>query len=211
MLTLPSWKNLFAKGLKYDTYDVVERLSNEFNNTVFYTKISLITKQHLLLFGDASDSFESGVVRNIERILAKLEGNQVNAFDYVLWDLSDNGTRRGLLKVKVFRDSSGFELQVLKNMDEWNLKHGLYDECDGCDSEFSTIYVFLIFGCSCILVSFMLGTFLLIRQQLLKKKVSKGPFKVLLTATDFVFPQIADSRRVSNHVLSNSLYIIYIR
>lgn len=36
-----------------------------------------------------------------------------------------------------------------------------------------------------------------IRKHLLKKRMSKGPYKIILTATDFVFPQVHDSRGVS--------------
>lgn len=35
------------------------------------------------------------------------------------------------------------------------------------------------------------------RRQLQKKRMSKGPNKIILTPSDFVFPQIGDNRRVS--------------
>lgn len=37
------------------------------------------------------------------------------------------------------------------------------------------------------------------RKKLLKKRMSKGPYKIILTTSDFVFPQVPqiDSRRVS--------------
>ncbi|KAL7302296.1 hypothetical protein TKK_0004960 [Trichogramma kaykai] len=40
----------------------------------------------------------------------------------------------------------------------------------------------------------------LIRRHLLKKRMSKGPYKIILTATDFVFPQIPDHRRVDEGI-----------
>ncbi|XP_031787096.1 guanylate cyclase 2D isoform X2 [Nasonia vitripennis] len=40
----------------------------------------------------------------------------------------------------------------------------------------------------------------LIRRHLLKKRMSKGPYKIILTATDFVFPQIPDARRVDEGI-----------
>ncbi|XP_059486563.1 retinal guanylyl cyclase 1 isoform X2 [Neocloeon triangulifer] len=35
-----------------------------------------------------------------------------------------------------------------------------------------------------------------LRRQLLKQKMSRGPYKVILTSADFVFPQVGDNRRV---------------
>jgi len=39
-----------------------------------------------------------------------------------------------------------------------------------------------------------------LRRQLHKQKMSKGPYKVILTPADFVFPQVGDNRRVSSEV-----------
>lgn len=36
-----------------------------------------------------------------------------------------------------------------------------------------------------------------LRRQLHKQKMSKGPYRVILTPADFVFPQVGDNRRVS--------------
>ncbi|XP_021924230.1 retinal guanylyl cyclase 1 isoform X2 [Zootermopsis nevadensis] len=38
------------------------------------------------------------------------------------------------------------------------------------------------------------------RKQLLKKRMSKGPYKILLTPSDFVFPHVADSLRVDEGI-----------
>ncbi|CAB0041147.1 unnamed protein product [Trichogramma brassicae] len=38
------------------------------------------------------------------------------------------------------------------------------------------------------------------KRHLLKKRMSKGPYKIILTATDFVFPQIPDHRRVDEGI-----------
>lgn len=42
------------------------------------------------------------------------------------------------------------------------------------------------------------------RRHLLNKRMSKGPYKIILTATDFVFPQVPDSRRVSDSLFYRS-------
>lgn len=44
------------------------------------------------------------------------------------------------------------------------------------------------------------------RRHLLKKRMSKGPYKIILTATDFVFPQIPDARRVSYFFIIHFLW-----
>ncbi|KAF7996629.1 hypothetical protein HCN44_002275 [Aphidius gifuensis] len=41
---------------------------------------------------------------------------------------------------------------------------------------------------------------ILIRRHLINKRISKGPFKIILTASDFVFPHIADGRRVDEGI-----------
>ncbi|XP_065349346.1 retinal guanylyl cyclase 2 isoform X1 [Cloeon dipterum] len=46
-----------------------------------------------------------------------------------------------------------------------------------------------------IVVTFSVGAVGL-RRQLFKQKMSKGPYKVILTSADFVFPQVGDNRRV---------------
>ncbi|XP_043283814.1 retinal guanylyl cyclase 2 isoform X2 [Venturia canescens] len=46
----------------------------------------------------------------------------------------------------------------------------------------------------------ILVTVALIRRHLLNKRMSKGPYKIILTASDFVFPQMPDSRRVDEGI-----------
>ncbi|XP_043477214.1 retinal guanylyl cyclase 2-like isoform X1 [Leptopilina heterotoma] len=40
----------------------------------------------------------------------------------------------------------------------------------------------------------------LIRRHLMKKRMSKGPYKIILTTSDFVFPQVPDPRRVDEGI-----------
>ncbi|XP_023248641.1 retinal guanylyl cyclase 2 [Copidosoma floridanum] len=57
------------------------------------------------------------------------------------------------------------------------------------------VHILLVSLGSVVLVLSVLMVLALVRRHLLKKRMSKGPYKIILTATDFVFPQIPDSRR----------------
>lgn len=89
------------------------------------------------------------------------------------------------------------------NFEEWILKHSSLEDdcgegvCTGISAVMKTTQILLIVLCSTLLVGILVAVTALFRNQLLKKKISKGPYKVLLTAADFVFPQVPDSRRVS--------------
>lgn len=89
------------------------------------------------------------------------------------------------------------------NFEEWILKHSTNEEdCENCvelSAMAKTTQVLLIMLCSSLFVGVVLGIMVLARNQLLKKRIIKGPYKVLLTGADFVFPQVVDSRRVSLH------------
>lgn len=146
------------------------------------------------MFGDsdATADPESVIVQKINRSLSFLNRTIVGGEPFLLFDLSNNSWRR-LLAV---RDRVGVKL--LDNMDEWLTKHAQKDDCEGCESEYAkTLNLLMIAGYSCLLVTVVIALVAVARKQLLKKRVTKGPYKVLLTATDFVFPQIPDSRRVS--------------
>ncbi|CAG9814278.1 unnamed protein product [Phaedon cochleariae] len=91
--------------------------------------------------------------------------------------------------------------RMLEYLDEWIVKHEQAEDCEECTNNIQKILTaVIILGCSCLFVSAVLGAVALARNQLGKKRVTKGPYKVLLTATDFVFPQIADSRRVDEGI-----------
>lgn len=111
---------------------------------------------------------------------------------------------RNIFEISV-ENSTDFRVQRIEaNFEKWILKHSTNeDECENCN-ELSTVakttQVLLIMLCSTLFVGVILGITVLARNQLLKKRISKGPYKVLLTAADFVFPQVADSRRVSYYI-----------
>lgn len=111
-------------------------------------------------------------------------------------DLKGDDIWRPLLRITGSSDTWSVS-HVSDNLEEWNSRHKLLEECENCDTELAKfVNVVAILGCACLFLSVLFGAAALARRQLMKKSVTKGPYKVLLTATDFVFPQIADSRRV---------------
>lgn len=196
------------------------------NVTEFPHKISLVTKRYVLVFTEDifrnvsmnysyNISVESVVIRKIKRAVLALSAEddaqqKSEEGKFVLLDLKDEGTWRPLLSVQRGNSSDFLVETILDNFDEWTLKHKDHDECEGCENEFTKIMsVLIIFGCSFMFVALLLGTAALIRNQLVKKKLSKGPYKVILTASDFVFPQLPDTRRVSFKLLHLPFFFNY--
>lgn len=184
---LPSWKYALTK--------------NDSNTSNFLDTVTPASKKYFLIFNEPDNaSIESALVTNIQKSLASLSAVQDETARFLLAGLQENDVFRPLLTVTRHNSSEFAVAEVEGNFDEWMLKHKQLEECEGCESELAkALSVLGILGCSCLFVTVLLGTVALARNQLLKKRVSKGPYKVLLTATDFVFPQIADSRRVSDY------------
>ncbi|KAK0094156.1 hypothetical protein PV326_011713 [Microctonus aethiopoides] len=63
-----------------------------------------------------------------------------------------------------------------------------------------TVHIITIVTGCFLLTILLLVIAALIRRHLLNKRMSKGPYKIILTATDFVFPQVSDSRRVDEGI-----------
>lgn len=182
MATVPSWRltSLFRGNTSLDS-------------NITNLAVSSVTKRYVLMFSD-SDSIsdcETDVVRNINRSLALLGEEHAEEAEFFLFDLTDGDDWRQLVRV------SGAQVSF-ENMEEWAGKHARGEDCEGCDSEYAkTLDVLMVLGYLCLFVAVLSAAVAAARKQLLKKRVAKGPYKVLLTATDFVFPQIPDSRRVS--------------
>ncbi|XP_031345081.1 retinal guanylyl cyclase 2 isoform X2 [Photinus pyralis] len=202
--SLPSWMSSLGDEMN------VANSTGEFQNlNLTRTEIDLTTKRFLLVFsenvfGNISSNFvynisvESVLVRRIKHATSVLKGRRMENAKFVLLDLRDEGTWRPLLISGSNSDNELVVNKILDNLEEWTLKHKDNDECEGCESELKhLISVLIIFGCSFTFVLILMVFAALIRKQFLKKKLSKGPYKVLLTASDFVFPQIPDSRRLS--------------
>ncbi|KAF5285585.1 hypothetical protein FQR65_LT13118, partial [Abscondita terminalis] len=204
--SLPSWLSSFSQDSEiFNTDDSISVYKG-----ANLSDISMVTKKFILVFsenvfGNISSNYvynisvESVIVRRIKRAFA-FKVNETAKF--VLLDLRDEGTWRPLLITGRDNNSSEFVInKIIDNLDEWTLKHKQIDECEGCENELTKLAnVLIIFSCSFVFVLMLLIIVALIRKQLIKKKLSKGPYKVLLTATDFVFPQIPDSRRVDEGI-----------
>lgn len=193
---LPSWKYVLQRQKNITEF---MDSSNVSYSTNYLDSVSSVSKKYILIYTLKNNaSLESVVLTNIKNSLLSLSAVSDEESVFLLSGLHDDDTFRSLLTVKRDNSSEFVVAEFRDNLDEWVLKHKQLDECDACETEMTkALSVLGILGCSCMFVTIILGAAALARNQLLKKRITKGPYKVLLTATDFVFPQIADSRRVS--------------
>lgn len=151
------------------------------------------------------DAFHSSTEHLVINLIKRSFSNDKSRnYSFIVGDFVKNSsTLRPLLSVtrsNNISDSSSIR-RVSNNFDEWLVRHEQPEECENCRNDIEKVLsVLILLVCSCLFVTLIMGVVALARNQLIKKRVSKGPYKVLLTATDFVFPQIADSRRVSIRV-----------
>ncbi|KDR17127.1 Retinal guanylyl cyclase 2, partial [Zootermopsis nevadensis] len=81
-----------------------------------------------------------------------------------------------------------------------------FGDDDSCvDSEQTELilrgaHIAAIVICSALCAAVLVIAGAVARKQLLKKRMSKGPYKILLTPSDFVFPHVADSLRVDEGI-----------
>ncbi|XP_012537181.2 retinal guanylyl cyclase 2 [Monomorium pharaonis] len=70
------------------------------------------------------------------------------------------------------------------------------------DMSFRTTHIVAIILGSLLFTFVAIAVAIIIRKRLLKKRISKGPYKIILTTTDFVFPQVppVDSRTVDEGI-----------
>lgn len=70
------------------------------------------------------------------------------------------------------------------------------------ESTFHIVHIVTVVLGSLLLIVLAISIAILIRKKLLKKRMSKGPYKIILTTSDFVFPQVpqVDSRRVDEGI-----------
>ncbi|XP_074040194.1 retinal guanylyl cyclase 2 isoform X2 [Leptinotarsa decemlineata] len=186
---LPDWLGFF-----HNSSDIGEPHNTTQDN------ISILGKNDVLMFtrNSTSANREASV---IEQVKLSLSPRSDNHFSFSLADFRLNNTLRHLLVVNGNNSSDMSVEKMHANLDEWSLKHAQFDECDECRTNYEKVLsVVVILGCSGLSVFLILGAVALARNQFIKKRVTKGPYKVLLTAADFVFPQIADSRRVDEGI-----------
>lgn len=207
---LPSWTYTLLqahKPLHSAIYNTTEPSPTELNITNFLDKISDSTRTYTLIFAEKQvhGDLESVLVTKIKKSISLLSGkDEITSPEddvFVLVDVGSYGSPRSLLQVSGDANCTDLTMKVLHDLNDWSMRHRHTDECEGCETELAkALGVLVILGYSSALVAVLLGAAAFARRQLLKKRVSKGPYKVLLTATDFVFPQIADSRRVSREL-----------
>ncbi|XP_017785431.1 PREDICTED: retinal guanylyl cyclase 2-like isoform X2 [Nicrophorus vespilloides] len=189
---LPSWTTpLLESGRNSTTIreDIIKTISSE-------------TKKYTLIFTEAEVLHQSLEHRIVGRIAKHfIKSNESWTEGFALVDLKEDDTLRRLVSVDYKNDSLFEAVPQVENFEEWLAKHVQTEDCDGCESNLAHMLSFvIIFVCSCLSLFIIFVIAAIARYQLLKKKVTKGPYKVLLTATDFVFPQIADSRRVDEGI-----------
>ncbi|XP_046427719.1 retinal guanylyl cyclase 2 [Neodiprion fabricii] len=152
---------------------------------------------------------ETTIVARLEEcleILSSSNQDDVNSYNkiytYVLLDWRDNGWKPVLKVTK-----SENEMIVIEISKDVRTDDGVFEppcdedrECpDGVDP-FRMAHVILIILVSIFFAFVAITTTALVRKHLLKKRMSKGPYKIILTASDFVFPQVHDSRRVDEGI-----------
>ncbi|XP_060516642.1 retinal guanylyl cyclase 2 isoform X2 [Cylas formicarius] len=186
VLSLPSWRYHF-------------KIKANASNSVHHA-----SSPDVLLFVDNQIDFsiELYLVNNVKRFFSV--DSIRDPLYFVLTALSSDGSFRPLLRVSGVNTSS-FEIETVdRNFQEWVLTHKQLEECDAfckfsADNLFSA-WVYWVISCSVLVVFLILGSVAAVRYQLLKKRTSKAPYKILLTASDFVFPQLPDSRRVDEGI-----------
>lgn len=187
-----------------DWFHYYQNLSDSVDSNTTSDNIKLQNEKNSLIFS-WKDTFNLSVeLFVVNQIKRSLSTDRSTDYSFVIGDILKNSTTlRPLLSITKsnnFSDWSSIH-RVSDNFDEWLVRHEQVDECEDCRSDVEKVLsVLIILLCSCLFVTLIMGVVAFARNQLLKKQVSKGPYKVLLTATDFVFPQIADSRRVSIRV-----------
>lgn len=205
--TLPSWLLTFNSNSHsnsshlYNSSNLREPVSLSLLNSVGSS-----TKRYLLIFTDKI--LEDNTLETV--LVAKLKNALDGEEDYrfVLLDLKNDSSWMPLLDVTL-SNSSKFEVtNMWENLDDWLAKHRHGSDCDGCEEDelakFITVLIVLI--CAGAFVAVVLGIAALARNQVIKKRLSKGPYKVLLSAADFVFPQLTTSRRVSYYMMLSIMH-----
>lgn len=191
VVNLPEWSHFF------------NNLSDSPETNLTSDNINTFEGRNTLIFS-WNNSFYSTIELSIaNQIKRSFLNDQPRNFNFIVGEILRNFSVRPLLSVTKnnnVSDSSSVR-RVSLNFDEWLVRHEQVEECENCQSDIEKVLsVLIILVCSGLFVTLIIGVVAFARSQLIKKRVSKGPYKVLLTASDFVFPQISDSRRVSIRV-----------
>ncbi|XP_044727715.1 uncharacterized protein LOC123291477 [Chrysoperla carnea] len=199
-LTVSSQRNL----LIYTATDINENITQLFsmtNNTIDQNFITDYLNESIYLI------YENYI-----------KGNpiQEKIFQFLLLDYV-NTTWRPIFEI-TYNDTS--DQKILSNYNEWKWrKVQLKSYLDSCDENgdnsdgdnpstcnivldlpMTTAHILLIIACSILFAIILIISGFITRYHVVKKRLGKGPYKILLTATDFVFPSVTDSRRVDEGI-----------
>ncbi|XP_066143154.1 retinal guanylyl cyclase 1 isoform X2 [Euwallacea fornicatus] len=177
--SLPSWRSLLRQR----------------NNTA-------PTLSDVLLFveNDTAD----GTFTSTEEYVAKSVRNVVSGLSWTSrFSLVEVFTDGSFNPVVVITDANGSAM-VPGSFERWWSTHEELDDCDAlCRVLASRLFSDSIYWAACLAVFLMvtlLGVALLFRYRWLQKRTSKAPYKVLLAASDFTFPQLGDNLRVDEGI-----------
>ncbi|KAF7287585.1 hypothetical protein GWI33_005943 [Rhynchophorus ferrugineus] len=198
VLSLPSWRsNLHQFDNLRDGFKLLSQSNSSTRN---------IKPQDFLLFLDNATlnlTVEEHVITNIRESF-DVEQISSKTLSFVLVDIQTNLSLRPLLRAFENNESSFQTETVQNNFDGWWMTHKQLDECDAfCKFSAENLlsaWLYWVISCSVLLVFLIMGLVAFVRYKLLKKRTSKAPYKVLLAASDFVFPQLSDSRRVDEGI-----------
>ncbi|XP_065164768.1 retinal guanylyl cyclase 2 isoform X3 [Atheta coriaria] len=180
----------------------LERRNTQLLRADFLERLGNVTKKHILLLSDKEprDAVEDTINKQLKKIGIESFAPKDKEDCFGLLDLKDDYyTMRRLLKVcGQLGEINEFE----DNLQEWHLKHQQKEDCELCDaSELTKLLSYVaILTMSIFSIFAFLAVVAWVRYHILKKHITKGPYKVLLTATDFVFPQLPDTRRVDEGI-----------
>ncbi|XP_050295320.1 retinal guanylyl cyclase 2 [Anthonomus grandis grandis] len=196
ILTLPSWKSVF--NATTTTTDSLNKTGKNYLNE---------THQDVLLFLDNVTL----TIRRPEDLIVKLTrdsfGFRTFFRCFVLVDVfTDERLLRPLMRALETNWSSiGFETETVpESFEDWWLSHKQLDECDAfckfsSDNLFSA-WVYWVISCSVFVVFMIIAAVAAVRFHLLKQRANKAPYKVLLAATDFTFPSLAENLGVDEGI-----------
>ncbi|KAL1512941.1 hypothetical protein ABEB36_002440 [Hypothenemus hampei] len=196
VLSVPSWKIHFRKISGQRTHLVNE--SNDY--------IENAISQNVLLFLDNATLIatpEDNVIKNVRQTF---ERSSFDLFStcFSLVDVFTDGSLRLLVNVLEVNVSVFQTETVPGNFEQWWRTHKHLDECDAfcklSSNSFSSSSVYWVISCAIFLVLIILGMVTAVRYQFLQNRTSKAPYKVLLSVSDFTFPQLGDNLRVDEGI-----------
>ncbi|XP_020277564.1 retinal guanylyl cyclase 2 isoform X2 [Pseudomyrmex gracilis] len=184
-------ENLFAVVPLDQRYDV----RKVFNGTQNYATLALLDRLN-----------ESLTV--LTRDNSSLDGHNNKMYTYALLGWRDAGWHPMLAVVEQHQRLLVQQLSAVPFLNQTQVETSDsscdVDDCpdDSPDMSFRTTHIIAIILGSLLFTFVAIAVAIIIRKRLLKKRMSKGPYKIILTTSDFVFPQVptVDSRTVDEGI-----------